>query len=336
MPSSAPRLSVFDPATTPATAGWRWISMTGPDAPDFLHRLSSTHVRALQPGQGSDGFFLTAQGKVRAYFTLWHLENPTDFGFEIDARNDGQAARDLLAFIDQYTFAEKLTVTPAEGLACRWLLAGNGTERAAEEAFLQAIGASNLQPGQTLALPDEIRLCHHGKAQFGQTWLTAWGRGPRLAQWLDQALPDAPAIDFDTLERLRIRALRPRAGAELDENSIPLELGLTDAISTDKGCYPGQEVIERIISHGAPARRLCLLESPATGALPQPGSPLLNQAEPPAEIGQLTSIARDGDKLIALAFVRKIQAKEGTQVIFGETKTPATIVKVAPYAPENR
>ena len=57
--------------------------------------------------------------------------------------------------------------------------------------------------------------------------------------------------DLGTTELLRVEAGRPRWGAELDENRIPLEANLLErAISTSKGCYTGQEVIVRILHRG--------------------------------------------------------------------------------------
>ncbi|MCM2276724.1 MAG: hypothetical protein NDJ89_01450 [Oligoflexia bacterium] len=295
---------------------WIWITMTGRDAQDFLQRLSTADVRNLQPGQGTPALFLTAQGKIRAYFTLWNLA-PGAYAFELDGGTDGKASEALLGFIDQYTFAEKFSVVPTEALECRWLF----TEPA-------ALGMPELQAGQTRALEGTgIRLCHHGKAAYGHEWLTAWGQGAELDRWVKGVLPQARELPLPELERLRIQALQPRVGVEIDEDAMPLELGLIDAISSNKGCYPGQEVIERIVSLGSPARRLCALE--IHGASPAPGTMLLNLADPPAEVGQLTSVDGSGR---ALALLRKIHAKEGMELRFVDSDARGRVVRVSPYA----
>lgn len=104
------------------------------------------------------------------------------------------------------------------------------------------------------------------------------------ALWSALAGADARPVGHGTLEALRIEAGRPRWGAELTEDTIPLEAGLKDrAISTAKGCYTGQEVIVRILHRGhvnwhlrgfllddlpAPARDTPLLQ-PASGERPR-------------------------------------------------------------------
>lgn len=85
---------------------------------------------------------------------------------------------------------------------------------------------------------------------------------------------EAPEAD---LEPLRIAAGRPRWGAELTPEVIPLEAGLERAISQTKGCYTGQEVIVRILHRGHVNRHLRALtfgdEAPAPGAaLFEPGN----------------------------------------------------------------
>src|SRR4051794_10860791 len=93
---------------------WNWMTLIGPDAQDFLHRVTTVNAKALSPGEGASGCFLTAQGKIRAYFKLWHFD-ASSFAFEFDAGATSKWKNDLLAAIDQYTFSEKMTVTDLAG-----------------------------------------------------------------------------------------------------------------------------------------------------------------------------------------------------------------------------
>jgi folate-binding protein YgfZ len=303
-----------------------WVTLSGPDAQDFLHRLTTVHVRDLRVGQGAPGFFLTAQGKIRSYFTLWNF-GPSDYAFELDPGQGGKWKTELLAAIDQYTFAEKITVTDvASALECRWILddpAGSGD-------LLARLGAPALEPGQTVAVDEEIRLAHHGARDFGRTWVSAWGRPARLQQWLERALPDARAASLGELESWRVGALRPRVDAEITAATIPLEAGLTEAIAQGKGCYPGQEVIERIAALGSPARRLARIEG--SGPAPRPGDKLFNLAEPPAEVGELTTVVESGEGFAALGFVRKIHAKEGLEVRLQGSTASGRITQIASFS----
>lgn len=302
---------------------WSWVSLSGPDAQDFLHRVTTVNLRAMAPGEGAPGCLLSGQGKIHGWFHLWNIA-PAEYGFEFDAGEAEQWKKELLASLDRITFAEKMTVTDVTALASRWILTD------AEEAgtLLGRWGASELTAGKTTAIDEEIRINHHGDREFGRVWLSVWGREQRLAQWLDRALPEATEIGWDKVNRWRIEQGRPWMGSEITESTIPLEVGLTDTIAPNKGCYPGQEVVERIIAHGSPAKRLCTIRGKAPA--PAPGTVLLNDAEPAAEVGQVTSSVVTDGGFVALAIIRKIQAKEGLSVKWSGGS--ATVERVAPYA----
>jgi folate-binding protein YgfZ len=299
---------------------WNWTPLAGPDARDFLHRVTTVNVRDLSPGEGAPGFFLSAQGRVRAWFRLW-CYGQDEFAFEYDAGPDGRWKRELLAAIDQYTFAERMQLTDlGDQLECRWLL----TEDEADLAGLP------VRPGMTHALEDEIRVCHQGSVDFGRAWVTAWGRPARLGQWVEQAFPQAGTATFAELERWRIEALRPRVGIEVTDATLPLEVGLKDGIAENKGCYPGQEVIEKIAALGSPPRRLARIEG--QGLAPTAGAKVLNLAEPPAEVGEVTSVLPREGGFVALGILKKIHAKEGLAVRFSDSPAQASVTRVAPYA----
>ncbi len=300
---------------------WNWVSLTGPDVRDFLHRVTSADVRNLEEGSGTRGCFLNPQGRIRAYFTLWNY-GPEDFAFEFDSGVSGKWKKELFAAIDQYTFAEKMTLTDLTPLSaepkleCRWIFG--------ENLDIPALG--------TRAIEDEIRLCHQGSLDFGRPWITAWGRGPRLNQWLERRLPDHIRVGPEHLDAWRIEAVRPWIDLEITDATSPLEVGLVDAVANQKGCYPGQEVIEKVISLGAPARRLGLieLEAPASENL-RSGSKLFNLADAPIEVGEITSVTRSASTFRALAIIRKIHAKEGLEVKL-EDNARGKLARIAPYA----
>jgi folate-binding protein YgfZ len=307
--------------TTPRSWNWNWITLTGRDAEDFLHRITTVHVRGLATGEGALGFLLNAQGKIRGAFRLWRF-GEQDYAFEMDAGSDGMHKTEFLTALDQLTFAEQIALTdiPTDQLDCAWVFAETAEE---EQHLSNALSLpAGFGPGKTIALPDELRLCAHGREAFGRAWFSLWGRPARLNQWLerDSGLSfQTPSLE--TLNSWEIGAVSPHVGAELLESSNPLELGLVRGIASDKGCYPGQEVIERTISLGSPAQRLAQIEFSLAlplAELPE-HSELTNQAEPPQAVGTLTRL----DPLEphrALAMIRKIHAKENLEVQWGQYK----------------
>lgn len=119
---------------------------------------------------------------------------------------------------------------------------------------------------------------------------------------LDADPGSADRIADDELERLRILARTPAWGRELDDRVLPAEAGLEErAISFTKGCYPGQEPVARLHYRGHPNRGLRVLELEGTG-LPAYDAELTLEGK---VVGRITSAVADGDRVLALAYVRR-------------------------------
>ena len=299
---------IFNPRVT--DCHWTWITMTGPDAADFLHRLTTVNIKSLAVGTGKNGCFLSVQGKVRAFFKLWRL-NPEQFAFELDAGLNDKWRTDLLGAIEQYTFSEKFSLeNESSQQDCRWLFLS--------AADLEKISLDPLQTRATIQ--SGIRICHQGILDFGKNWVTAWGAATALRAWTDDLFPGAETVQLAELEKWRINQVRPWVDHEITDAVIPLEIGLTDAIAENKGCYPGQEVIEKISTRGAAPRKLIQIQG--LGLVPQLFESVLltKPGENPVEIGQLTSVTHDGNQFSALAIVRKMHAQVGLPLQFETTQ----------------
>jgi tRNA-modifying protein YgfZ len=124
--------------------------------------------------------------------------------------------------------------------------------------------------------------------------------GVPAAEVLDTT-PAGTAIDADELERLRIAALTPSWGRELDDRVLPAEAGLVErAVSLTKGCYPGQEPIARQHYRGRVNRTLRVLELAALE--PPPYDAELRRGD--RVVGRVTSAVRDDGRVLALGYVR--------------------------------
>lgn len=291
----APSTVAFRPADT------HLLEFSGPDAQDFLHRLTTVDFRDFPAGESRLGFFLTPQGRIRAWFRA-HARAAGDYRLEVEGGRDDHWRKELLAVIDQFTFAEKYALKERTDLACLWLL-GDESDGA------DLAGALVLD---------------HGAADFGLRWRSVWAAPAEIAKLASAR----PAIDAAAVERRGILALRPAPDRELVPEANPLELGLRRAIADQKGCYPGQEVIEKIISLGAPARRLALFRADGARA-PATPSPIRDPAG--AEIGALTAAFSDGSATWALGFVRKTHAKEGVEAKFDGVDSIARLHRLSAY-----
>jgi len=118
---------------------------------------------------------------------------------------------------------------------------------------------------------------------------------------IDDETPAWNEIDEAELEVLRIRAGTPRFGREIDDRVLPAEAGLeARAIDFEKGCYPGQEPVARQHYRGRVNRALRVLEIDGSDE-PAYDAELTLEGK---VVGRITSAARDGDAVTALAYVR--------------------------------
>jgi folate-binding protein YgfZ len=118
-----------------------------------------------------------------------------------------------------------------------------------------------------------------------------------------------------SLEGFRLRAGDPAVPGELGPTTIPLEAGMEDAVHENKGCYPGQEVIERIRSMGQVPRQLAIVQG---GGNPPPLPAKITVES--QEVGTLTSAEKNplATGWIGLAFVRRQFARPELPFAIGE------------------
>ncbi len=136
-------------------------------------------------------------------------------------------------------------------------------------------------------------------------WGAACGQAPTY---------DMLACGVEALESLRIEAGIPRYGSELGEDVIPLEAGLLNALSFNKGCYIGQEIVERARSRGHVNWKLTGLILDSAEA-PAPGLKALVEGR---EVAEITSacVSPSLGKTIALGYVRKEFIEPGSKLTF--------------------
>ncbi|HXX93258.1 MAG TPA: glycine cleavage T C-terminal barrel domain-containing protein [Planctomycetota bacterium] len=203
-----------------------------------------------------------------------------------------------------------------------------------EESILAILDRSNLQPtidhlakfivadDVTLAADDRGVVALYGTAPPPGM---PWAAEPALGGCLVVA-PSSGPDPFGALRRLgerefetlRIEAGFPRWGVDMGPDYLPMEAGLEPiAISYSKGCYIGQEVIQRVKTYSEPPRMLVQLE--IAGA--RPGDPIASGGE---VMGQITS-ATEG---VALGYVRREYKAAGTEV---EVAGRAARVRALPW-----
>lgn len=298
-----------------------WILLHGPDVQDFLQRLTTIHVKNLSVNEGAPGFFLNPQGKIQAYFQLWrcaaYQNYPAGYAFEFNPGHNNQWKESLISWINRYTFLEKMT----------WLDLSSELQCI---GWLSELPFPDTQPCiNRMKNHDLFWLCNQGQALFGQPWITLWGSSQSLQSWIS-ASETKRILSLEELEEARIEHLQPEVDAEITHSTQPLEVGLRKAIHEGKGCYPGQEVIEKIISYGSPPRRLVQIRG--QGNTPKPQENIFNLEGGSAPIGKMTSstlLSTHPPSFLALAIIQKRYAKKDLPVFFETTKAQGLITRVS-------
>ncbi len=292
------------------------LEVRGPDAAEWLHGLLTQDVRSLQAGQSADAAYLTPQGRMVADLRVFHR------GDTYLLETAAAARAQLLSRLDQFVIMEDVSVLDVtDAVGCVTVL---GPRAAAVVSACSGMTVASLE-----SLPD------HGHAalpsaggfvarttEFGVAGFDMFAPAEAVAAWRPALESRVPMAGEQLLETARIEAGRPRFGVDMHEDTIPLEAGIESrAISFDKGCYVGQEVVIRILhrGQGRVARRLVWVEhAPCPSDEPgwSPGEPV-RLAE--REVGAVTSAcwspARGG--LLGIAMLHRDATQAGTVVGIG-------------------
>ena len=250
------------------------VAVDGPDALSYLHSQTSQDLMPLAVGASTWTFLLEPTGRIAVLARVLRRSEES-FVLDVDA-GYGDA---LTARLARFKIRVKADITPLPWTC----LAVRGVASTASDA---ASGGSGTEGGDT------------GPVAYV---VVAGGIDPADGYDLLGPAPEPPpgiaegsAAD---LERWRISEGWPAMGAEINDETIPGETGILDrAVSFTKGCYPGQELVERMDSRGAGAPRRLVPLSVADGAAA--GDPVVVDG---AEAGVLTSVAGD----VAIASVKR-------------------------------
>ena len=289
------------------------IAVRGDDRAAFLQGLLTNDVEALADGDGCYAAWLTPQGRMLADLDVLHA------GDALLLDVDAAAAEALVARLDALVFTEDVRLADLSRTWASHGVHGPGAAPLLEGVTGAALGALAPNRGcavrlggaavrvartDALGVPGFHLFAERGASETLRAALTAAG---------------ATAVGDEATEAVRIEAGRPRFGVDMDAQTIPLEAGIEDrAISMDKGCYVGQEVIVRVLhrGQGRVARRLVGLTLGAEPGrpVPRPGTAIRHGD---AAVGRVTSAVRSPalDRVIGLGYVSRALAEPGVEVV---------------------
>ena len=310
------------------------LCLVGADRVRFLHGQVTNDVNRLRTGQGCYAAITNAKGKMEGDLNIFCLAEELLLDFE-----PGLAER-ISRRLEKYIVADDVQVVDAA--PHYGLLSVQGPQAGATVGALKLFATVPTQPLAFVKVSDpvlgDVYLMNHarlaGKSGY-DLFVPNHGLGA-LADKLAVAALQAGGrpCGWQALETARIEAGIPRFGADMDETNIPLECGLeARAIAYNKGCYIGQEVINRVHSVGHVNRELRGLRlGDDLKALPQPGDKLIYAGK---EAGRITSAVASPryNANLALGYVRREANQIGTELTLRTEAgdSPATLVGL-PFA----
>ncbi|MBJ6759862.1 aminomethyltransferase family protein [Myxococcaceae bacterium JPH2] len=303
------------------------LRITGEDRASFLHGMVTQEVKGLPVGSAAYAALITVKGSMVADARI--LKREDDLVLDTEP---GLGAK-VREFLEKYLISEDAELHDATG-ELGWLrLLGPRTPAVLTAALGAPFEPLAHQTTRTATLGgQEVRLV--GNTSLGASDVDVLvPRAGLEAVWA--ALTEAGAAEgirplgFEALELLRVEAGVPRYGQDMVDTTIPLEANLTHAISYNKGCYIGQEVIARATFRGHMNRKLAgLLLGEADVA---PGTELRRGGK---KVGWVTSVVRSPTRgqRVALGYVHRDSLEPGTELTLAEGPSTAT-VSTLPFPP---
>jgi len=273
------------------------IAVTGGDRVRWLNGMVSNNVRELTAGHGVYAFLLNAQGHVQADLYVFQR------GESLLVDTEGGQRDKVLQLFDHYIIADDVEIADVSIKMAALGLTGPESRSVIERACIALPEMAHLQFVEVAWGAESITVLRSGEEarESWQMWIA-----PESLSRLWDALVQAGArpIGSEALNLFRIWRGIPQFGVDIRERDLPQETGQTRALNFTKGCYLGQEIVERIRSRGAVHRQFTAFT--VEGGLPEPGSKILADGK---EVGEITTSAvlplAGGDRPVALGYLRR-------------------------------
>jgi folate-binding protein YgfZ len=295
------------------------IELKGSDRVRWLNGMVTNNVRDLAEGRGVYAFLLNPQGHILGDMYAYNR------GASITVDTDRDQLEKITATFDHYIIMDDVEVQDLSNGISALGIAGP----AANDVLMRAgIAVEQLQPLQISPISWEsieatiVRTDDESVPAY-EIWLPPNSVRPA---WDRLVAAGSKPAGSEALELHRIVSGVPRYGVDIRERDLPQETEQARALNFSKGCYVGQEIVERIRSRGAVRRTF-------TGFVASDSSQIIAGSKIVAaekEVGEITSSAivnvLNGPRSVALGYIRREAGAPGKEVSIGSSR--ASIVQM--------
>ena len=292
--------------------GWRAkIALTGSDRERWLNGMVTNNIRDLAAGHGVYAFLLNPQGHILGDLYAYNR------GDSLLVDTDRSQLEKILATFDHYIIMDDVEVANASDQLTAIGVAGSKAQEVLRAVGLDCPELAPLEYKDLTWRQTAVTLVRNdsGSVESYELWLSPADVG---ARWERLVAAGARRAGTTARELLRIAAGIPRYSQDIRERDLPQETEQQRALNFSKGCYIGQEIVERIRSRGSLHRKFTGFE--VDGPLPAPGTKIQADGK---DIGEITSAASlplaDGERPVALGYVRRETAVPGKVLRAGDS-----------------
>ncbi|MBZ5591104.1 MAG: hypothetical protein LAP39_02635 [Acidobacteriia bacterium] len=277
------------------------IIATGEDRARLLHAMTTNQVEKLQPGEGCYAFFLNPQGRILGDVNLFCREKD----FLLDVEPETREA--LYQHLDKYIIADDVALEDATARIATIDLEG-------PEAFTTATRLGVPLPEKPWGHAEWSGITVANVSFTGalglRFFVPASGKPGLIGLFLNAGAAEA---SLEAARVVRLEHFKPRYGEDIFHTTLSQETQQNHAVNFNKGCYIGQEIVERVRSRGLVHRLLAGVEIESS-EVPAPETRLFHGEE---DVGKMTSAVLSPalGKVVGMAYVRRELAEPGTALM---------------------
>ena len=273
--------------------GWRGkISVTGNDRARWLNGMVTNNIKDLKPDHGNYNFLLNAQGRIQGDMYIYNR------GKQLLIDTERSQVDHLMKTLEHFIIMDDVELADVSTQ-----MASIGVQGPKADEILRSCGIEPNRTGPFVVCDvqwdgNEVAITRMAGDGFLAYELRL---SPAIAPALWNRLRAAGAspVGTDAGEKLRIMAGVPRYGIDIRGRDLPQETKQDHALNFTKGCYVGQEIVERIRSRGNVHRMFTGFE--LQGEVIH-GAKVVDASG--KEVGEITSVAKVSNRRIALGYIR--------------------------------
>ena len=296
------------------------IALGGGDRVRWLNGMVSNNVRDLAAGHGVYSFLLNAQGRIQGDLYAYHR------GATLLVETDAGQRDAIWNLFDHFIIADDVEMTDESGKVAALGLTGPEAASMLRRAGFDVPDLAPLQLADVSWREAPVTLLRC-EAEWQDSWQVWIAREQFRVLWDALASAGAEPVAAAAINLFRIARGIPQYGQDIRDRDLPQETGQGRALNFTKGCYLGQEIVERIRSRGAVHRQFTAFD--VHGALPEAGSKIFAGDK---EVGEVTSSAilplAGQDRAVALGYLRREAA--GKELKAAEARLTTTVIPLAP------